>query len=134
MKGDETMFIDKARYLAAAMAGVAAVIYLLIGAGVLQVVDGDQSGMATFGFAAASGFVLGVILLLAWKHPLVWVLGALLQIIVIVMYFAVGPDRTPHYEVWGLALRIPQVLILASLVYLTVVRRTPARGKEHLAR
>ncbi len=128
------MLTDKVRCFAAAMAGAAAAIYLLIGAGVLQVVDGDQAGMATFGFAAAGGFVLGVVLLLLWKHPLVWVLGALLQIVVIVMYFAVGPDRTPHYEIWGLVLRIPQVLILASLTYITAAHRISTRVRVQTAR
>jgi len=127
------MTADKLRYFAAAMAAVAAIIYFLIGAGVLQVVDEGGDGMLTFGLVAGLGFALGVILLLAWKRRFIWILGALLQLFVIAMYFAVGPDRTPHYEMWGLMLRVPQVLILGSLAYLSL-RRAPARLRPAAAR
>lgn len=119
---------ERTRYFAATMAGVAAVIYFLIGAGVLQVAAEEPggAGLTFFGVAAGLGFALGVALLLTWKRRIVWILGALLQILVISMYFAVAPDRTPAYEVWGLVLRVPQVLILLSLAYLSL-SRVPAR-------
>lgn len=114
------MLTGKMRYFAAAMAGVTAVIYFLIAARVLHVVENMGTGTTIFGLMAGLGFTLGVVLLLVLKHPAVWILGAVLQIFVIAMYFKVGPSRTPNYETWGLVLRVPQLLILGSLAYLSL--------------
>ena len=122
------MVADKVRYAAAALAGVTAVIYFLIAARVLHVVEDMGTGITIFGLIAGLGFGLGVVLLLVFKRRAMWTLGALLQIIVIALYFQVGQSRTPHYETWGLVLRIPQVLILGSLAYLSL-SRIPGRPK-----
>jgi hypothetical protein len=69
-----------------------------------------------FGLIAGCGFTVLAVSLLVIKRRFVWILGALLQVMAIAMYFKVGPSRTPHYEAWGLGLRAPQALILASWV------------------
>lgn len=125
-----SMWADRIRYVAAALAGVTAVIYFLIAAHVLPVVEVMDRGITVFGLVAGGGFVVGVVLLLAVKRRIVWMLGALLMILTVIMYFVVGRDRTPNYEIWGLLLRIPQVLILAGLAYLSLqpVTRAPSAG------
>lgn len=119
---------NRVRYFAAAMAGITAVFYFLIAAHVLPVSAVMDGGITMFGLVAGAGFVLGVVLLLFVKRRIVWILGALLMVCTIAMYFAVGPSRTPDYEVWGLVMRAPQALILFALAYLSV-NRAPARAK-----
>jgi hypothetical protein len=114
------MSLRRASYFAATMAGIAASIYFLIALRVITVLEHAPKDQAVFGAMAGSGYAIGVVLLLASERRVVWVLGALLQVFVIAMYFSVSPDRTPHYEVWGILLRIPQSLILITLVYLSI--------------
>jgi hypothetical protein len=105
-----------------------ALLYFGIAAGVLVVVDApaaDAPGMFEFGAAAGAAFVLGALLLFALDHRGLWLLGALLQVGVIVMYIAVGPQRTPSFELWGLLIKALQVVILVALAWLTV--RPPTR-------
>ena len=116
------------RYLGAAASIVTAMLYFGIGIGVLVVVDEaatDAPGLFEFGASAGAAFVIGALLLLTVDRRVLWVLGALLQVGVIVMYFAVGPQRTPSFELWGLLIKVFQVVILGALAYLIV--RPPAR-------
>jgi hypothetical protein len=108
-------------------------MYFLIGTHVLPVLENGGRDQTMFGIVAGCGFALGALLLLVAKHRIVWVLGAALQVAVIMIYFKVAPDRTPHYEVWGLTLRVPQVLILGALAYLSF-SRFPARRQTVSAR
>ena len=113
----------RVRLAAAGLAAATTAIYLLIGLEVLRVVDrtaADAPPMLTFGAPAAAAFALGVILLLLTDHRLVWALGALLQVVVIVMYVVVAPNRTPPFELWGVMIKVLQALLLAALVYLAV--------------
>jgi uncharacterized membrane protein len=114
------------RYFGAAMAAVAAGMYFLIAGRVVTVLDDAPRDQTIFGLIAGFGFALGVVLLLVSQRRVVWILGAALQVFVIAMYFNVAPNRTPHYEEFGLLLRIPQLLILLSLAYLAL--RAPRRG------
>ena len=86
------------RYLAAAIAAVTAVMYLLIGFGVLHVVDeaaADAPPLLDFVLMAGAAFGLDALLLLTLDKRILWVLGALLQVGVIAMYVVVGQQRTP---------------------------------------
>lgn len=119
------------RYLAAAASLATALLYFGIAAGVLVVVDettADAPGMLEFGASAGAAFVLGALLLFALDHRGLWLLGALFQVGVIVMYVAVGPQRTPSFEVWGLLIKALQVVILVALAWLTA--RPPTRARE----
>lgn len=116
------------RSLAAAASLVTALLYFGIGAGVLVVVDEaatDAPGLFEFGASAGAAFVVGALLLLTLDRRVLWVLGALLQVGVIVMYVAVGQQRTPPFELWGILIKAFQVGILGALVYLIV--RPPTR-------
>ncbi|HYL41493.1 MAG TPA: hypothetical protein VET90_09305 [Candidatus Binatus sp.] len=110
------------RYVGAAAASVMAVIYFCIGLGVLQVIDpaSQTDSLLPFGAAAGAMFLLGAILLATTDRRALWVLGAVLQVAVAVMYVAVGQQRTPPFEIWGVTLRVIQVPLLAVLVYLAV--------------
>jgi hypothetical protein len=111
------------RLVAAGLAGAMAIIYFLIGAGVLNVgrASGTDAGfLIVFGASAGGAFLLGAVLLTAFDRRWLWGLGALLQVFVIWGYLAVAPDRTPAFEIWGITLRVIQVPLLAALVYLAV--------------
>jgi hypothetical protein len=109
-----------------------AAIYLGIGLGVLRVVDAAEGAPDLFGFgaSAAAAFLFGTVLLLRFDHRGLWVLGAILQVSVVVMYFAVAPQRTPSFEAWGLLIKVLQVAIFAGLLFLVVgtPRRDPVEG------
>ena len=122
------------RSLAAIASGVTALLYFGVGIGLLQVTDevpakAAAGGLFEFGASAGAAFVLGALLLFALDQRVLWVLGALLQVGVIVMYVVVGPQRTPSYEVWGLLIKGLQVAILAALLYLIARPPVPARGR-----
>lgn len=125
------------RLVAAAAAAAMAIIYYLIGFGVLTVVrsvSGDMD-LLVFGLMAGSAFLLGAVLLLAFDRRILWILGALLQLFVVWGYLAVAPDRTPAYEPWGIALRIIQIPLFAALVYLALRPGAgPKRTAAHVSR
>ena len=98
-------------------------MYLLIGFGVLHVVEevaADAPPLLDFGLMAAAAFGLGALLLLTLDNRILWVLGALLQVGVIVMYVVVGQQRTPAFEMWGLTIKVLQFVLLAALLYLAL--------------
>ena len=115
----------RVRYAAALLAGLTAVLYVLIATSAVSVIDAgavadarhDQMAFAT---PAAIAYSLGAVLLLIPRldRRTLWVLGALLQVGVIAMYFSVAPDREPSFEPWGIAIRLVQALLLAALVVL----------------
>jgi hypothetical protein len=123
------------RYVAAATSAATACLYFGIGAGILKVVDKatpETGDLVVFGASAGAAFLLGAVLLLVADHRGLWLLGAILQVGVLVMYVAVSPQRTPPFEQWGILIKILQVTILAALVYLVV--RRPVRGKARVLR
>lgn len=118
------------RYVAAASAAAMAAIYYLIGLGVLSVVRG-QGGDGTvdlfaFGAMAGSGFLLGAILLAVMDRRVLWILGAILQVLVFLAYLNVAPQRDPPFEIWGITLRVLQVPLFLALMVLAV--RAPEPG------
>jgi hypothetical protein len=110
------------RHAGAVVAAVMAVIYFLIGAGVLQVVtpNEDTGFLFVFGVLAGGAFLLGALLLMRFDRRWLWMLGAAFQVFVYWGYFSVAPDRTPAFEAWGITLRIVQVPLLIALLYLAV--------------
>jgi hypothetical protein len=113
------------RRAAAALALANAVVYGLIGTGAVRVVEpapeGDPS-LLLFGVLAGGAFLLGAVLLLSFDRRPLWWLGAAFQALAIVTYFNVAPQRVPSYEVWGLSLKVAQVVLLALLLALAVTR------------
>jgi hypothetical protein len=115
------------RMVAAAMAAVSSAIYFLIGFQVVAVID-DVSQQAAFGIPAGLAFALAAIVLLRTDHRFLWVGGAILQFLIIAMYFSVAPQRSPQYEIWGILIRVAQVVLLACLVALSFKPRTVVRA------
>ena len=109
--------------LTAAIASAAmALIYFLIGLGVLSVggsTSGEMVDLRMFGFSAGTAFVLLAGLLLLTDRRWLWILAALAQVWVYVIYFAVSPGREPPFEIWGITLRVIQLVVLAGLIYLS---------------
>jgi hypothetical protein len=102
----------------AAMAG----IYLLIGLGVLDIggsTSGETVDLALFGFSAGTAFLLLAVSLLSTDRRWVWVLAAILQLWVYLIYFSVSGTREPPFEMWGITLRLIQLPLLVVLVYLS---------------
>ena len=117
------------RYVAAGLAAAVATVYMLIGLSVISVVQvapGDEASMLAFGLPAAVAFGLGAVLLLATDRRWLWMLGGVLQVLVITMYFVVAPTRVPSFEIWGILIRVAQVTLLIGLIYLAVTRPQPA--------
>jgi hypothetical protein len=109
-------------------------MYFSIGINVLTVVTpvvGDSS-MLTFGASAGAAFLLGALLLVAFDRRVLWILGAILQVLVAWGYFAVAPSRTPSFEAWGIALRVIQVPLFAALLYLAVRSRKSPTPRDSL--
>jgi hypothetical protein len=106
------------RYAAAFLAALTALIYFLIGFRVLIVLDANADQI--FGLFAGAAYALGALLLLTVDRGPLWILGAVLQVFVIYTYFNLASQRTPAFEIWGILLRVAQVLLLLALVYLAV--------------
>ena len=118
------------RYVAAALAAAMAVIYFLIGLGVLDIGgSGDQrAGLLVFGALAGSAFLLGAILLVRFDKRWLSITGALFQVFVYWAYIDVSRSRTPPFETWGIVLRIIELPLLVALVYLAVRPAEPSVG------
>jgi hypothetical protein len=110
------------------LALLAALVYFLMGAGVLQ--PGDlQTAEAPAGMAYFAGacYVIGGLLILARKRWL-WVIGAVINGLVIVMFIAAYASRPAVlFSVSGLATKSAQILLEIGLIYLIVTHK---QGKE----
>ena len=106
------------------LALLAALIYFLMGAGVLQ--PGDlQADDAPAGIAYFAGacYVVGGLLILARKRWL-WVIGAVINALVIVMFIAAYTARPAVlFSVPGLATKAAQILLEIGLIYLIVTHK-----------
>lgn len=110
------------RYFAAAIAATMAVIYFLIGLGVLDVggTTEQKADLWIFGLVAGGAFLLGAVLLALFDRRWLWIVGVVFQVLVYFLYVNVASSRTPPFEVWGIVLRILELPLLISLVYLSV--------------
>jgi hypothetical protein len=116
------------RHAAAAVAAAMAVVYFLIGLGVLNVggSEGDRAFLWVFGGLAGGAFLLGALLLVAFDRRWLWIVGAIFQVFVYWAYVGVSKTRTPAFETWGITLRIIQLPLLVALTYLAL--RRPERA------
>jgi hypothetical protein len=120
-----------ARYIAAAAAAVTAILYFLIGFEVLWIgesASAQDAGLLGFGLTVGTVFAVAALLLLLIERRAVWVPVALLQVPVIIGYFALAGIRIPSFEIWGLTIKALQLVILVALVYLIVSRAS--EGQE----
>jgi hypothetical protein len=103
------------RRLAAGTTGLMAVIYLLIFAGILSIGEATTGDLGILGVA---GLVfVGMSLLLCFvDRPLVVGAVAAVQVPVFAMYLAIAPERDPSFELWGVSLRVLQVVLVVLLL------------------
>jgi peptidoglycan/LPS O-acetylase OafA/YrhL len=123
------------RLIAAAASAGVAIVYFLIGLGLVEVVDRTAAGspdLLVFGVSAGLAFGVGALLLLGFDNRLLWALGAILQVGVIVMYVAVAPNRTPPFELWGIVIKVLQAVILVALLYLLIRAPEPRPTTQRL--
>ncbi len=104
-----------------AMALISALIYVLLGIGVMHAGDltsGD--GIPAFFYIIPAGYVIGGLLILLKKRWL-WITGAVINAFTIVMFYtayAARPDILLSAP--GLITKIAQVLLEIGLIYLIV--------------
>ncbi|HET9521848.1 MAG TPA: hypothetical protein VFO73_12435 [Candidatus Limnocylindrales bacterium] len=111
------------RNFAAAVAAVTALLYALIGVEVLTIVQpgtNEEGDLLMFGLPAAGAFLIGALLLVLFDNRALWALGAILQVLVIVAYFAFAGVRTPQFELWGILIKVSQLALLGALVWLAI--------------
>ena len=114
------------RRAAAGVAMLIALIYFMIGFQLVSVLE-DTTHQTTFGLIAGGAFVIGTALILAFDRRLLWTLGAAAQVMIIYTYFNLADQRVPEYELWGVLIRVLQVVLTAFLVYLAAA---PSKGSQ----
>jgi len=116
------------RHTAAGISLLIAVLYGLIWAGVLSVVTDAEPG--ELGILGVAGVVFVALAALLWwsASRVLWLGTAILQVLMIWMYIAIGAERDPAFELWGISIRVAQVALIGVLVAL-LLRST--RGRRH---
>ena len=129
VQSEETR-IRRAQLTATVTAVATALLYFLIGLGVLNIGTStqDTGNQDLLGFGVASGVVYVTVAALVYliKRRVVWILTAVLDFLVIVMYFAVASVRQPPYEIWGLLIKALELVLLGALIYLIYRSRKPS--------
>jgi len=120
------------RFAAAVLAATTSVLYFLIGFGVVTVLQGtaaqqETGGQAAFGVPAGIAFLAGAFVVLRFDRRSLWTLGAVVLGFIIYTYFDLASERTPSFEIWGILIRVSQVLLLGALTYLAA-RSKHVRG------
>jgi hypothetical protein len=116
--------------VATAGAVVLAALYTVTGLGLVAVTENQPPGAVPPLLVAAGLFVVLAALLVSGEHRWVWVAGAGLQVLLIVMYLIVAADRSPAFEAWGVTVKLLQIGLLGAFVGLAVRgRRTPTSGR-----
>ncbi len=118
--------IRTVRGLAVAAAAGAALLYALIGVGVLSVgttADGTAPDLLTFGALLAAIHAALALLLLRARSVAVWLGVGVLEVLVLVGYVAMAGIREPSFEPWGLLVKACQAIVLGSVTYLVLHQR-----------
>lgn len=117
-------------WLAAALAFISAVAYVLIARGMLAVGDLqlEQDGGVII-FVAAGCYLLGGLLILL-RRPWLWIIGAVINALVILFFFNLYQDRiSVMFSLGGMSTKIAQLLLEATLIYLIVASRRFPRSQ-----
>jgi hypothetical protein len=115
------------RNVAIALCAACATVYFAIGLGLIYEQPEKGVRLWTFGYSTSIVFAIGIALLLFKPGRLVWMLGSAFMVLAIVAYVAVSPSRDPHFEIWGISLKVAQVAILAALLGLLIHDREMRR-------
>ena len=121
--------VETARRVAIITAWISAVLYALIGLGVLPIgesANGGDPGLFDFGVMMAAVFVVTALLLMLFRSTILWVAVAVLQLAVLIGYAAFSGYRIPPFEIWGLLVKVDQAILLATSLYLII------RGRQHV--
>lgn len=118
-----------ARRLAAAAAAATAVLYALIGVGVLVVTnEGPSTDLQVFGLTAAAAFVAVAVVVKRARRRLVLAIVGALVVPVLIMYAVMAEVREPHVELWGLLIVALQLVLVGALVVAVVVPVSAGRS------
>jgi hypothetical protein len=112
---------ERVMWLAVALAGIAALSYLLIQFGILGVGDLQPAEEpAAIVYVCAGCYLLGGLLILAHRRWL-WILGASINALVILFFGLAYQARSAVlFSPGGLATKAAQLLLEAALLYLIV--------------
>jgi hypothetical protein len=123
-----TSYHVRVMWMAVALALVSAVAYVMIiwnilGVGDLQMAaDGD-----VIVYVAAGGYLLGGLLILLRRRWL-WIVGAVINALVMLFFFRLYQDRpTVMFSPGGIITKVPQLLLEATLIYLILTDWIRAR-------
>lgn len=109
-----------ARWAAVGLSGTTALLYLLIGLNVVSIGEITPEEQTAFGLPAAAVFIAGAVVAMFWDKRWLWIVGAAGLSLIIFLYFNIAAQRVPEFELWGILIRVIQVPLLASLVYLAI--------------
>jgi len=70
--------------------------------------------------AAGIAFFVGAVLVGLADRRIVYLGGAVVQVVVLVGYFAMASVREPRYDAWGLTMKAAQAVMLCVLVLLAL--------------
>jgi hypothetical protein len=108
-------------WLAVALALVAALAYVMIALDILGVGDLEmaQDGDVIV-YVAAGSYLLGGLLILLRRRWL-WIIGVLINALVMLFFFNMYQDRSAvMFSPGGITTKVPQLLLEATLIYLIV--------------
>ena len=117
------------RYIAAAISGAAAMVYVLIAANVVTVTE-EQAAEAPVPPLVAAVLLAVVAGLLVRSDRRGVLIGAIsVQAFLIVFYFVVAIERVPAFEAWGIGLKLAQGVVIVLLTWL-LMTRDASDGKQ----
>jgi hypothetical protein len=119
--GTAIMNSSVVRYVAIGASVVAAVLYLGIGLGLLDIgeaAEPNDPGLFEFGAMMAAVFGATAVLLWLVRSRILWIAVAVVQVIVLLGYVAAASYREPAFELWGIAIKVAQAVVLVAMVYL----------------
>jgi hypothetical protein len=116
-------------FVSLGLALVAALVYILMGAGVLKpgdlTTDEAPPGIA---YIAAAGYIMGGFLILLKKRGL-WITGAVINALVIIMFYAMHSDRPAVLSsAAGIITKVAQIPLEAGLIFLITKSGTEKRA------
>jgi hypothetical protein len=115
--------LGTAQAVAVGGSALAALLYALIGLGVLAIgrpADGSAGDLVGFGVTLAGTFALSALLLARIRSRAFLFAIVALQVIVLVGYFAFAYLREPPIELWGVVIKVCQAVVLLAVGWMLV--------------
>ena len=112
----------RVKWLAVALALVAAMAYVMIAVDILGVGDLETTDAPpTIVYVAAGCYFLGGLLILV-RRPWLWIIGAVINALVMLFFFNMYQDRPAVlFSSGGITTKVPQLLLEVTLIYLIVI-------------